>query len=118
MLLVIGICLISQAQLSHTQWKGTANVPDPATLLFNFKQDTLEVFLLPDSTVLETMLYTFKDSLLTIQKVSGGSPCDATTIGTYKLAIKDDKFIITLKEDACDARANAFIPDPWIKVKK
>lgn len=108
----------ANAQLSGSKWKGMLKVPDPMQTVLEFKNDTLvNVINVSEDNVVETMTYVVKDTLLTLRKISGSSPCDENTIGRYKITWKDDKFTIALIEDACDVRANAFTSEPWEKVK-
>lgn len=106
----------AQNQLAGTAWQGTIMVAQPATVVFEFKADTVTMSLVPSRQLLETMTYTATDSTFTWKKVSGGSPCDTQTPGTLGYKIKDDEITFTLISDACAARANAGIGEPFRKI--
>lgn len=120
---VIFICLIflvsiaANAQLESTKWKGTIHSDNDIDVIFNYKNDTLEVLNVADSSTLEALLYTVKDSVLTLQKIYGQSGCDVTGTGQYKFDIKDDTLYITLLSDACDDRSSALNNSKWAKIK-
>jgi len=135
-LLVCVIAMNAKAQLTGTRWKGIANVPTPLDCLFYFKTDTLllqyagsqPVTLTgadgdmisatgKDSIVIETMTYKISGDTLTLQKVKGGSPC-TDEIGAYKITIKDNKLLVALIDDACEARVQAWPADPLTRVIK
>ncbi len=64
------VLMISSAkgQLRNTQWKTTLDIDGPKNVIFDFKIDTLIVYTISDSTLIETMLFTDKDHVLTMQK--------------------------------------------------
>jgi cell wall-associated protease len=111
----------AKAQLAGTHWQATINIPMPVKAMFDFKADTLFLIQVnfPDSGMLhETMKYKFENDTLSLQKISGDSPCDNSSVGKYKVEFKDEKMFLILIEDACDGRANAWpSDDPWVKVK-
>ena len=108
----------ADAQLSGSKWKGMLKVPDPMQTVLEFKNDTLvNVINVSEDNIVETMSYVVKDSVISLRKISGSSPCDENTIGRYKITWKDDKFTIALIEDGCDIRGNAFTSEPWEKIK-
>ncbi len=104
------------AQLENTVWKGIFLVPDAHELVMNFKKDTVTLQFafkynlgdLSDKNLLEKMTYKVDKDKLTLQKVSGGSPCDNRTVGIYRFAVKDEKLLITLVSDDCIQRSSAF----------
>jgi len=112
------ICGYANAQLTNTKWKVTLNIPDPTEVIFDFRTDTVEALAAESSESIETMLYTVKDTVLTLQKITGGSECDDTVIGKYKFEMKDDGMYVTLIDDACDDRSNALNNnEKWTKVQ-
>ncbi len=119
-LLTATICFLlitATAQLSNTRWKGIINIPSPVDILWNFKQDTVQTFSFPDSLLQETMTFRIESNLIFFKKVTGTSPCDTTTIGTYKFKINDNKlFLISVKDD-CEARKSSMSTDPYVKVE-
>ena len=110
MLIVIAtafIALNTNAQLANTNWKGTLNIQGGMDVQFMYGKDTLNVINVEDNSTLETMKYTVKDSLVTIQKISGQSQCDPSSLGKYKFVINNGQMIMTLVSDDCYDRSNA-----------
>lgn len=66
--------------------------------------------------VMETMLYTQNGQQWTWKKVSGGSPCDDQTPGTYAYQISGDQMTIKVVKDACQGRALAISDKPFKKI--
>ena len=95
------------AQLNNTKWNGQLNIQNGMNTLFNFSNDTLEVVNSDNNESLETMKYTIKDSLLTLQKLYGTSQCDTSTPGVYKFQIVENELTLTLVSDECPDRAEA-----------
>ena len=120
--LIIGWLFTAQSQVAGLKFKGIMNIPDPTNCILSFAKDTL--YLINDQdgidmargAVIETMTYSLKDNMFTLQKVTGFSPCDNTVQGNYKLEMKDDKMFITLVSDACDARSYAWLKDPFLRL--
>lgn len=109
------ICISVNAQLANSKWKGILVLDSPVDVIFDFKADTLEALVVADNSSLETMQYTLKDTVLTIQKITGQSTCQGTTVAKYKFEIKDDTFILTLIEDDCYDRAGVLDGTKWTK---
>ena len=114
---VFGLLGSAKAQLTNTKWKASFNVPSPVECLLDFKKDTVVLLIAADSTPFETMKYSVEKNIITIEKLSGGSPCDYQVAGKYKFEIKDDKLQISLVDDACNDRAGAWPTEPLVKVK-
>ena len=95
------------AQLSNTKWNGELNIQGGMSTIFNFSNDTLDVVSNDNNQSLETMKYTVKDSLLTLQKLYGSSQCDTSTPGVYKFQIAENELKLTLVSDECPDRAEA-----------
>jgi hypothetical protein len=110
--------LFAKAQLANTKWAGTAAVPDPTDITLTFKKDTLNMSLKGSNDIIESMTYTVKGDVITVKKVSGGSPCEAGSESQLKYAIKGDQLTITVIADVCAARQNAWPPDPFVKIKE
>jgi hypothetical protein len=107
----------ANAQFTNTKWKGTLEL-DPATdVLFDFRKDTAEVFVLSDNSSLEIMVYTIKGNELTLQKITGKSDCDESVIGKYKFEMKNDEVVLTRMDDGCDDRGNVLDKSKWTKVR-
>jgi hypothetical protein len=108
----------AKAQLTNTKWKATLYIPDSKDIIFDFRTDTVEAFSIEDSESLETMLYTVKDTILTLKKITGQSECDDTVVGKYKFEMKDDGMYVTMIEDNCTDRANALNNNQkWTKLE-
>ena len=103
------------AQQTHFKWKGTLNLDSPTDIILDFTNDICDAIRIADSQSLETMHYTLSDTLLTLQKITGGSECDTSSIGKYKIEKKDDGLHITLISDDCDDRSNALDNTIWTK---
>lgn len=107
LLLVFLVSFSVHAQLANTTWKGVLNIEGGMEAFFNFGNDTLEVFNASNKESMETMKYMVKDSLLTLQKIFGGSECDNSTPGNYKFEIKNDERTLSLLSDSCYIRSEA-----------
>ena len=120
---VMFICFVSftsftvHAQLKNTKWKGDIQLENKVPVIFHYGSDTLEVINTEDNTSIEKMTYTTKDSILTLQKVSGQSDCNTTEPAKYKFIIKKDTLAITLITDPCDDRFNVLDNSKWTKMK-
>jgi hypothetical protein len=106
----------AQAQLKNTKWKGTIHSDNDIDVVFNYGRDSLKVTNIADSSNVETMTYTIKDKVLTLQKVYGQSDCDTTGSGTYQFEIKDNLLYIKLISDACNDRSSALNNSKWDKI--
>ena len=95
------------AQLSNSKWKGVLNIESGMNAIFSFSHDTLEVFNADTNESMETMKYSTKDSLLTLQKLFGSSQCDTSTPGVYKYQINNNEMTLTLVYDQCPDRSGA-----------
>ncbi len=104
--IVIFIAFTSSAQLANTRWKGTLNVEGGLDVLFNFKNDTLDVSSAESGESLEAMKYTATDSVLTLVKLFGQSQCDSTP-GNYKYTIVNKELTLSLISDECTDRSGA-----------
>jgi hypothetical protein len=98
------LSISSFAQLSKTKWKTTLQLENITDVYFDFGKDSLKVFVVADSSLLETSLFTEKGKELSILKVKGISTCDGIT-GTYKFEIKNDQMVLTLISDPCSDRS-------------
>ncbi len=98
------LSISSHAQLVKTKWKVTLQLENTTDVFFDFGRDSLKVFVVADSSLLETSLFTEKAGEMTILKVNGISNCEGVT-GTYKFEIKGDQMVLTLISDQCSDRA-------------
>jgi hypothetical protein len=105
LLLVLAFLTFSSyAQLSKTKWKTTLQLQNMTDVLFDFGKDSLKVFVVADSSLLETSLFTENRGEMTILKVTGISNCEGVN-GKYKFDIKDNQMVLTLVTDSCSDRA-------------
>lgn len=101
--------------LANTQWKGVANIPTPAEVIFKFDTDDLE--LIYQGNVIEKMKYSFTDQgSLKLVKIEGNSPCDPKEEGLYKYQITDDTLTFTIINDNCGEREAAFDGNGYKKI--
>jgi hypothetical protein len=110
------VATAAKAQLANTKWSGLMNVPTQQNVILDFKTDTVKM-ILPDNDgyVGETMLYSVKDSVITLKKVDGNSPCDQSAF-TLTYAIKGNQLFVKTLSDVCEDRKNAWPATPFIKV--
>jgi hypothetical protein len=108
----------AKAQLKNTKWEGNLNVPDETRVILYFKQDTVQMIIADRGFVGETMTYLLKDSVITMKKTSGNSPCDVDGVFKVKYLVKDDKLFIHNLSDPCDARTQAWTNAPLIRIKE
>jgi Domain of unknown function (DUF3471) len=103
------------AQFSLSSWKGTVRGDNPRNAILNFQKDTLLLLAISDSSLIETMTYSVKDMVLTLQKVDGQSDCDNSTIGKYKLSIEKGTLTVKMIADPCEDRSAALDRTKWQK---
>ena len=106
LLLTSFVALATHAQVANSKWKTTLQLDQPVDVVFNFGTDTLDVTNLEDSSSLETMKYTLKDTVLTIQKLYGQSQCEPATIGSYTCTVNGDEMHLKMITDDCSDRSN------------
>ena len=106
LVLLAFLSVSTYAQLAKTKWKVTLQLENPTEVRFDFGGDSLKVFVIADSSLLETSLFTEKGKVLSILKVSGISNCEGIT-GMYNFEFKNDQMILTLASDQCSDRAEA-----------
>ncbi len=117
-LLLSARALGAQAQhpLAGTAWQATVRIPHPTAVVFQFQRDTVRMFDQASRAVLETMVYSTKAKQFTWRKVSGNSPCDTQTLGTYAYRINKDQLLLTVVSESCEGRIDAFTGEPLKKV--
>jgi hypothetical protein len=111
------ISFSSYAQLSATKWKTTLQFENSTDVYFDFGKDSLKVYKVADSSLLETSLYTEKGAELSILKVSGISECDGIS-GIYKFDIKNSQMVLTLVSDKCSDRSEVLDKAILTKITK
>lgn len=109
--------ITAHAQLSNTKWKGIIHSDNDINVVFNYTKDSLKVTNIADNSNVETMTYTLKKNVLTLQKVYGQSECDTAGNGKYKFEIKDNSLYLTLVADDCKDRYSALADSKWVKIK-
>lgn len=115
--ILIFTAIYTNAQLSHTRWKTTILLDAPKNVMFDFGKDTLTVYTIADSTLIETMKFTDKDHMLTMLKISGQSDCDNNTPGKYRYAIDHDTIQVTMISDSCLDRSSVVDGSKWFRWK-
>jgi len=101
--------------LANTQWKGVANIPTPAEVIFKFNTDDIDLMYM--GNVIEKMKYSFTDQgSLKLMKIEGNSPCDQNEEGLYKYQIANDTLTFTIINDKCGEREAAFDGNGYKKV--
>lgn len=117
-LLVSGLFSFSQQKtnpLANTEWKGVANIPTPAEVIFRFNTDDLD--LVYQGNVIEKMKYSLTDQGgLKLLKIEGNSPCDTKEEGSYRYQITDDTLNFILVNDNCVQREAAFDGNGYKKI--
>lgn len=107
----------AQKPLAGTAWAGTVSIPEPVEVVLQFKQDTVLMLDQAGRQVLETMRYIQQgNNQYTWQKLSGGSPCDTQTPGTWAYKIEKDAITFTVVADPCLGRTQAALNKPFKKI--
>jgi len=105
------------AQLENTRWKTRLNINGPVNALMDFKKDTVSLYTVADSSIIEIMKYEHDDSSFTLLKIDGQSDCDNSVPGKYHYSIKGDSLVIQLLKDDCYDRYNTIENTRWKKWK-
>ena len=114
-LLVSILAFSAHAQFANTKWKATLKPEDPVDAYFTFGTDTLTVTRVDNGLFVENMLFTVKDSVLTIQKIVGGSGCETSVVGKYKFTKNDEGIFVAAISDDCIQRVTLLDKTIWIK---
>jgi hypothetical protein len=117
LLTIVFFATVCNAQLANTQWAGEMAVPSPTNILLRFTADTVQMIIKDGGFVGETMVYSVKDSLITLTKISGNSPCSAGDAFTISYIMKDDKLWLNPVFDRCDERSSAWPTEPFFKTE-
>jgi hypothetical protein len=118
---IIFILLVSffsvslHAQLAHTKWKAVLQPNDPVEVLFSFGTDSLTVTRVDNGLFVENMIFSDKDSVFTVQKISGGSDCDTGITGQYRFTRHEEGILVTVISDDCSHRSSLLDKTIWIK---
>lgn len=116
-LLIFFGMMSGKAQFANTRWTGEVNSDQPFNIIWDFKNDTVKVYMQSDSSLLETMTYKVEDSILLLKKVSGASECDDVVVGKYKIDLKNDKFILLTVDDPCEYRSAGINKETYTMIK-
>jgi hypothetical protein len=108
---------VIHAQMANTKWKGILNMDGAVPVIWQFDKDTVQIFNISDSSLVEKMTYTTEPGFMFFTKVSGISSCDVKTIGKYKFTIRSDSLFIVPSDDPCQDRASAVSSEPCIRTR-
>lgn len=89
----------------------------PVNVILDFKKDSVSVYKVADSSMIEIMTYTNNDTSFTLTKIDGQSDCNTTTQGRYGFKIKKDTLSTNLITDECEDRSSVINSTKWIKWK-
>ncbi len=118
-MLLLLTAAVSKAQLTNTKWEGKMNVPDETKVILDFKKDSVDMIIVDNGMMVgETMTYAVKDTVITMKKTSGHSPCNVGDVFKVRYSIKEDRLFIGNLSDPCDARADAWTSEPLVRVKQ
>jgi hypothetical protein len=107
----------SNAQLTNTKWKTTLRInSNDVNCIMDFRKDTVLLYTVTDSSMIERMTYTTDDSSFTLLKIDGQSDCDNVP-GKYGFAIKEDSLTMKLLKDDCYDRYNVIENTIWSRVR-
>jgi hypothetical protein len=104
----------ASAQLENTRWKTILEVNGPINTLIDFRKDTVLIYTVADSTLIERMTYKSDDTSFTLQKIDGQSDCDNTP-GKYSYTINEDNLRLSLLSDDCYDRYSVIQNTRWKK---
>ena len=103
--------------LSGTRWKGDLHLESPTPAIMDFHDDTLAIFHADTKALIEIMIYTVRDSVFTIRKLSGQSDCDNVVSGRYRFSLSGQGMDVHLVADSCDDRSMALMDTHWEKTR-
>lgn len=109
--------VLAKAQLQNTKWTGVMRIPDETKVTLDFRTDTVDIIIADQMMIVETMTFAAKDSVLSMNKTSGHSPCNPGDAFKIKFIIKGDQLFLSNVTDPCDARAQAWTDQPLIRAK-
>jgi len=105
------------AQLENSRWKTTLQISnDAVNAIIDFRKDSILLYTVADSTMIETMTYSNNDSSFTLVRIDGQSECDNAP-GKYKYAIRGDSLFMSLLDDACYDRSSVIENTVWWRWK-
>lgn len=104
------------AQLENTRWKTTLQIDGQVNTLMDFRRDTILIYTVADSSIIERMTYTSDDTSLTLVKIDGQSDCYKKP-GKYRFTITGDNLLLKLLADDCYDRYSVIQNTSWKKWK-
>jgi hypothetical protein len=110
-----------RAQLANTKWTGIASLLQDdksivkAKITMFFGKDSVNVFFEAGGTP-EVLTYKATDDVITLVKVSGGSPCQIGTSVKQKYQIKGNTLHISIGQSTCEAYVNAMVGSSFEKL--
>ena len=104
------------AQLESTRWKTMLQINRPVNTLMDFRKDTVLIYTVADSNIIERMTYTSDDTSFTLVKIDGQSDCYQEP-GKYRFAITGDNLLLKLLADECYDRYSVIQNTTWKKWK-
>jgi hypothetical protein len=108
----------ASAQLENTRWKARLKINEGLLItIFDFKKDTLSIYAVADSTLIERMIYTNNDSSFTLLKIEGQSDCDNANTGEYGFTLTGDSLFLKLIKDNCYDRFSVIQNTRMVKWK-
>jgi hypothetical protein len=105
------------AQVVNNKWKGILNLDGPTPVVWQFDKDTVQIFNISDSSLVEKMTFKTEPGFILLTKVSGISSCDNTTVAKYKFEIRSDSLFIAPFDDPCYDRASAVSNEACIRIR-
>jgi hypothetical protein len=106
------------AQLENTRWKSKIVIDNPVNVILDFKKNTVSLYNLADSGIIETMSYTADNTSFTLLKIEGQSDCDNSTPGKYSFKINKDSMYMKKISDDCYDRYSVIDNTGWRKWKE
>ncbi|HEV8274060.1 MAG TPA: S8 family serine peptidase [Chitinophagaceae bacterium] len=100
----------AQNSISNTAWSAHAQIPVAADIQLIFKKDSFFILNEKGRTLYESMIFSFRNDSLYIQKISGLTPCANGTSGWYKIEWyqNPEGFLLKNINDPCGQRVNFF----------
>lgn len=106
---------VTFAQLENSRWKTVIRAPEPRAVIIDFKKDSVSVYTVSDSSIIETMTYKKDGRSFTLLKIDGQSDCDNSVAGKYNFDIKNDSLFFKLVKDDCEDRSSVLQDSRWSK---
>jgi hypothetical protein len=115
-IIAIFVFASASAQLKNTRWNTTLEINGSVNTMFDFRKDTVLVYTVADSTMIEKMTYSSDDTSFTLMKIEGQSQCDNIP-GKYGFTIKENNLSLKLLKDECYDRYNVLENTIWVRWK-